>query len=534
MEKKLYWILLMFVMSSTVFYGCGKKEMDANAIQAKEASRQVLFKNADASLKNADTKAGILFAPELYNEGVDEYKAAAKEFDNDEELASIEKKLGKAQEKFDKAAEISDKSAVYFKSTKTARDDAEKAGAVNLGAANWLNAEKSFRMAIEAYQDGKTEKADTYSREAEQLYRDAELNAIKAAHLGDVNKEIARLQDLGKKNNAPKILKKAEKLSNSVSDELDRQRYDNETAKKLTAEAEYEVKHAAFVNDKVKSMKENDGTFEDLILDQEADLDKIGNELGLKLNYEKGFEASVTDILGAVQKQKSVIAEKEGQIDAHAKTIAELQGKLALKEKTLERASKTSEELKSRIKSAEEMERLKKAEELERQKKLAEELERQKMTAAELLKEKELQAARVKKLQSIQSVLGPKEGKVLLDGKNIIVRIYGLTFESGKSVIEPKFFGILSKVKQIIENYENSTVLIQGHTDAMGNEKNNVKLSRDRADSVKEYFLANTSITKDRVTSMGYGSSQPVAKNTTKEGRAQNRRIDVVITPAAE
>jgi outer membrane protein OmpA-like peptidoglycan-associated protein len=532
-------------MSSFVFYGCGKKEMDANAIQAKEASRQVLFKNADASLKNADTKAAVLFAPELYNEGLDEYKTAAKEFDNDEELAVIEKKLAKAQEKFDTAAEISDKSAVYFKSTKTARDDAEKAGAVNLGAENWLNAEKSFRMAIEAYQDGKTEKADTYSREAEQLYRDAELNAIKAAHLGDVNKEIARLQDLGKKNNAPKILKKAEKLSNSVSDELDRQRYDNETAKKLTAEAEYEVKHAAFVNDKVKSIKENEGTFEDLILDQEADLDKIGNELELKLNYEKGFDTPVSDILGAVQKQKSVITEKEGQIDAHTKTIADLKGKLAEKEKTLETLSKTSEELKNRIKAVQEQERQKMAAtelerqkmaalEMERQKKLAEELEHQKITAAELLKEKELQAARVKKLQSIQSVLGPKEGKVLLDGKNIIVRIYGLTFESGKSVIEPKFFGILSKVKQIIENYENSTVLIQGHTDAMGNEKNNVKLSRDRADSVKEYFLANTSLTKDRVTSMGYGSSQPVAKNTTKEGRAQNRRIDVVITPAAE
>jgi outer membrane protein OmpA-like peptidoglycan-associated protein len=535
--------MLILLMSPIIIFGCGTKEDVSKTPEEKEATRMVLFKNVNESLKNADLKAAVLFAPELYADATADLKDATDDFNEGKELAKIEKKLADAQGKFDRATEISNKSGDYFKNTKLARDDAEKVQAPKYGLAAWQEAEKKFKVAIEHLRDGKNEKADAASREAEKLYRIAELNATKAGHLGEIRKEIARLQDLGKKNNAPKILKNAEKLSNSVSDELDRQRYDNENAKKLTEQAFYEVKHASFVNDKIKQMKESDVTYEDLILGQEADLNKIGNELGLKLAYENGFEDSVASIIGAIQKQKNDIIRKDNSIDAKDKNIAELKEKIAAREKQIEAISKKDEEFKMKLKTAEEIERQKTAKEMAQQKKLAEELERQKMTAEELerqkktveealIKEKELQAQRAKKLQSIQTVLTPKEGKVLIDGNNVIVRIYGLTFASGKSAIEPKFFILLSKVKTIIEAYEGCSLVVQGHTDDVGNEKNNKKLSKDRAESVKQYFVANSTITEEKIMSVGFGSDRPVAKNSTKAGRALNRRIDVVITPA--
>lgn len=543
MKKRLNWVMLILLMSPIIIFGCGTKEDVSKTPEEKEATRMVLFKNVNESLKNADLKAAVLFAPELYADATADLKDATDDFNEGKELAKIEKKLADAQGKFDRATEISNKSGDYFKNTKLARDDAEKVQAPKYGLAAWQEAEKKFKVAIEHLRDGKNEKADAASREAEKLYRIAELNATKAGHLGEIRKEIARLQDLGKKNNAPKILKNAEKLSNSVSDELDRQRYDNENAKKLTEQAFYEVKHASFVNDKIKQMKESDVTYEDLILGQEADLNKIGNELGLKLAYENGFEDSVASIIGAIQKQKNDIIRKDNSIDAKDKNIAELKEKIAAREKQIEAISKKDEEFKMKLKTAEEIERQKTAKEMAQQKKLAEELERQKMTAEELerqkktveealIKEKELQAQRAKKLQSIQTVLTPKEGKVLIDGNNVIVRIYGLTFASGKSAIEPKFFILLSKVKTIIEAYEGCSLVVQGHTDDVGNEKNNKKLSKDRAESVKQYFVANSTITEEKIMSVGFGSDRPVAKNSTKAGRALNRRIDVVITPA--
>ena len=67
---------------------------------------------------------------------------------------------------------------------------------------------------------------------------------------------------------------------------------------------------------------------------------------------------------------------------------------------------------------------------------------------------------------------------------------------------------------------------IFGHTDAVGKDSTNMKLSRDRANSVREYFISK-GITTDRLTSDGFGESQPVATNKTSAGRAKNRRVDM-------
>ena len=69
--------------------------------------------------------------------------------------------------------------------------------------------------------------------------------------------------------------------------------------------------------------------------------------------------------------------------------------------------------------------------------------------------------------------------------------------------------------------------MIEGHTDSFGGDKANLDLSQRRADAVMQYLLANMDIERSRIFSMGYGESKPIANNETKEGRAQNRRIDL-------
>ena len=73
--------------------------------------------------------------------------------------------------------------------------------------------------------------------------------------------------------------------------------------------------------------------------------------------------------------------------------------------------------------------------------------------------------------------------------------------------------------------------MIEGHTDSTGSDQVNDHLSQQRAESVRDYLVANKTLAKEKIVAIGYGSRRPLASNETKEGRAINRRIDVLISP---
>jgi OmpA-OmpF porin, OOP family len=87
---------------------------------------------------------------------------------------------------------------------------------------------------------------------------------------------------------------------------------------------------------------------------------------------------------------------------------------------------------------------------------------------------------------------------------------------------------MLADLVKIMKAYPNVTIKINGHTDSRGDEDKNKKLSSDRAESVKNYLKLN-GISSERVTTEGYGSSKPILDNSTEEGRAKNRRIEVYV-----
>ncbi len=87
------------------------------------------------------------------------------------------------------------------------------------------------------------------------------------------------------------------------------------------------------------------------------------------------------------------------------------------------------------------------------------------------------------------------------------------------------------KVQWSIRSFGEPDVVIQGHTDSTGADEMNESLSQARAVAVLEYLLANGTLTADKLQAVGYGSQRPLASNETTEGRAINRRIDVVIKP---
>ncbi|HEY5689708.1 MAG TPA: OmpA family protein [Yeosuana sp.] len=101
-----------------------------------------------------------------------------------------------------------------------------------------------------------------------------------------------------------------------------------------------------------------------------------------------------------------------------------------------------------------------------------------------------------------------------------------ILFDTGKSSIKTQSEVVLGDIIKILNEYPTAKFTVEGHTDSVGSEANNQKLSEARAASVKDYLVAN-GIDSSRLSSVGYGESKPIDKNTTSAGRANNRRVEI-------
>ncbi|MEZ4874469.1 MAG: OmpA family protein [Flavobacteriaceae bacterium] len=101
-----------------------------------------------------------------------------------------------------------------------------------------------------------------------------------------------------------------------------------------------------------------------------------------------------------------------------------------------------------------------------------------------------------------------------------------ILFDTGKSTIRKESYAVLQSIVDIMKEYPNTRFEIEGHTDSVGSDSNNQKLSDARAASVKDY-LTTIGMDGSRLTSVGYGESRPIASNNTKAGRQQNRRVEI-------
>jgi OmpA-OmpF porin, OOP family len=105
---------------------------------------------------------------------------------------------------------------------------------------------------------------------------------------------------------------------------------------------------------------------------------------------------------------------------------------------------------------------------------------------------------------------------------------YQIQFESGSAIIKPASYNQLDEILKSAVVAEGLKVGVYGHTDNVGNDGANNKLSDDRASAVKNYLISK-GIKAERIESKGYGSSKPIADNTTSDGKAKNRRVQIVL-----
>jgi outer membrane protein OmpA-like peptidoglycan-associated protein len=107
----------------------------------------------------------------------------------------------------------------------------------------------------------------------------------------------------------------------------------------------------------------------------------------------------------------------------------------------------------------------------------------------------------------------------------------GVHFDTNKYNINAESKELLTKLATILEEYPDTKILVVGHTDSTGSAEYNETLSKNRANAVTSFFTDTRGLGSSRFTTNWYGEEQPIADNTTAEGRAKNRRVNMAILP---
>ncbi|HTV18442.1 MAG TPA: OmpA family protein [Polyangiaceae bacterium] len=152
----------------------------------------------------------------------------------------------------------------------------------------------------------------------------------------------------------------------------------------------------------------------------------------------------------------------------------------------------------------------------------SEELRAREQKLAELQAASERAQDQLRKMEAIRE----EEGRM-------IISLSGVLFETGGNQLSAPAQSKLDTVAQALAAYPDRNIVIEGHTDAKGSDTTNQELSQRRADAVRTYLEAR-GVPAERMRSIGRGESDPIASNDTAEGRANNRRVEVIVEPAQQ
>jgi outer membrane protein OmpA-like peptidoglycan-associated protein len=121
--------------------------------------------------------------------------------------------------------------------------------------------------------------------------------------------------------------------------------------------------------------------------------------------------------------------------------------------------------------------------------------------------------------------------RVVRNGNNIdLVMPSNITFDTNQASLKSEFYRTLNGVSTILAKYNQTDIVVEGHTDSSGSDQYNLDLSVARAETVGNY-LAGQGVSAQRIRALGFGEREPIADNTTESGKAQNRRVEIQIVP---
>lgn len=464
----------------------------AGSVAAQDELRKTFFKDVDAARAAADAVQARLYGPASYAEGAEDYTAAEVGLERGRNIEYVRRKASEAEQNFRQATESAELARTVLSQVIKSRQDAANAKAPELSRDVWDKAQREFGNAIRYLERGDLKNAKRNDIEATSLYRDAELIAIKAQYLSETRRLLADADRARVGRYAPLTLGFAKRLLADAERELNENRYDTDLPRSLARQANYQAKHAIYLSEVVRDVRDKDLTVEELVLQWEEPLANIAGVADITPAMSEGHDEIELDLITYIENMQSSAQSMEQEVDANILRLADMEEEIRALD---ERLGGATEE------------------------------------RAALVQRLEAQALVKAQFEQVEKMFGRNEARVFREGDKVILRLVGLTFDSGKAEIKQQDFDLLAKVEKAIDVFPRSELIIEGHTDSYGGDQSNQRLSQERAESVQQYMINAMRLPSYRLIATGYGETNPVANNETESGRARNRRIDIVIKP---
>jgi outer membrane protein OmpA-like peptidoglycan-associated protein len=323
---------------------------------------------------------------------------------------------------------------------------------------------------------------------AQRLFREAELVAIQNSTLGEAREALAQARKARAKKYAPRTLARAEKLAQDALAAINEDRYNPDGAGSLADNATATARLATNISNRARKKPRA----EDLLLDHAADIWKLQEAARLPRLVDQQTDSATGKLVAEIvriQERELLLA---ADLEDSRNFAAALEDEIRILDDRLGGATEERRELVMR---------------LERQSRVREQLAQAK------------------------ALFSAAEAEVFQQSDLVVTRITGLSFASGSADIAAASDPLFDKIHSLLTLYPGAEITVEGHTDSKGSGRLNLRLSQNRAQSVMQRLIRDNALAPEKLSAIGYGESRPIANNETSAGRAQNRRIDLLIKP---
>lgn len=430
------------------------------------------IKQLDQEVSNAKSVSVDTYAPQGFSRAeamLNESILLAQENETSRAVATASnglKTLEKAREDAENIKKVMWEVIAY-------RDRAINANAPDLFKEEFGEAEEMFRRTTALIENGEIPKAKGNQATLIQKYSDLERQSLEKGVIELAKMAFEQAKTVEAEKYAPKTFARAQKELNLAIGVLETDRTRTAEANRHATLSAKLAKNATQISELAKMFSLRDYSYEDSILWYWEQLEEINKPFGDALDFQqpnhlavRSFQQKIAELIQANENAAAAIKKYELQ-------ISELQLMQAEKDRIDEETRR--------------------------------------------------------KFTYVQSLFTPEEAQVFRKGDNVLISAKGFYFPSGGDEIQSSNFGLLNKILKAIGEFPNSRLEISGHTDSVGAAAKNLVLSEKRAQKVANFLMDVGQISAERIIVKGYGDTRPVAVNNTKEGRDQNRRIEVLI-----
>jgi outer membrane protein OmpA-like peptidoglycan-associated protein len=458
------------------------------------AAETITLEQVRALLDTARSHRADVFSRGFYEAGLDAYRKALEDSSAGNRTKLLRKRLSEATTYLQQAISTADRFEALFPRLIAAYDSAQVVEARTRAESSYAEASRAFDKCVQLLEKGDNEAASRWATKATDLYRRAWTEAVREEIFGEIRRRYNDLAESEVPSLAPALF---QALGDSIAEAEDRigsPEWRREEAAATANDLADRLAHLLYVTEWIKKLPEGFAGKEQLILQYEETIRQISRELNLNPRFDRDMALNVAAVLSAIRKIRDDNLYLKNELNRRDQQIGELEAKLP---KLNSQTDKYLSELET-IRS-------------------------------------ELQAQRryQEKIRRLTSLIPPEKGiavyRVRGDSAEIFIRLTGLHFRSGKAAIQPGDTTLLDLTAQIVREFPQSEVLVYGHTDAKGRDDLNLRLSQERAEQVRNHLIKKGAVQPSRIHAIGMGETQPLASNDDKEGRAKNRRVEIII-----